>query len=118
VVNFACLFDGRKYHILAGDDVYIGTEATILTLSHDSQSSDFIGKGADVIIKDRVWIGYRAVILPGVTIGEEAVVGAGAGAVVTKDEAPFTIVAGSLAKEIDKRNPNLTYKLNHSAFLL
>jgi maltose O-acetyltransferase len=65
-----------------------------------------------VIIGDHVWIAYRAVILPGVTIGEGAVVAAGA--VVTRDVEPFPIVAGVPAKKIGERNRNLDYQLHFS----
>ena len=49
VINFGCLFDGRKYHICIGSDVSIGPEASILTLGHDPQSPDFADRGGDVI---------------------------------------------------------------------
>ena len=52
------------------------------------------------MIKRGAWIGAGAIILPNVTIGERAVVGAGA--VVTKDVPPYTVVAGVPAKEIKK----------------
>ena len=52
-------------------------------------------------IGDGVWIGARAIILPGVTIGEGAVVAAGA--VVTKDVDPWAVVGGNPAKFIKKR---------------
>ncbi|QIZ72490.1 acyltransferase [Oxynema aestuarii] len=116
VINFGCLFDGRHYEIRTGSDVSIGPEATILTLGHDPQSPEFSDKGGDVIIGDRVWIAYRAVVLPGVTIGEGAVVGAGS--VVTKDVEPYSIVAGVPAKVIGRRNSKLIYTLNYSPFLL
>jgi maltose O-acetyltransferase len=111
VINFGCLFDGRKYHIRTGDDVSIGPEASILTLGHDPHSPELADRGGDVVIGDRVWIGYRAIILPGVTIGEGAVVGAGA--VVTKDVEPFMIVAGNPAKKIGERNRHVNYRLNY-----
>ena len=116
VINFGCLFDGRKYRILTGSNVSIGPEATILTLGHDPQSPQFADKGGDVHIGDRVWIGYRALIMPGVTIGEGAVVAAGA--VVTKDVEPFTIVAGVPANKIGDRTRELSYGLNYRPFLL
>jgi len=109
VINFGCLFDGRKYHIRIGSDVSIGPEASILTLGHDPQSPVFADRGGDVIIGNRVWIGYRALILPGVTIGEGAVVGAGA--VVTKNVEPFTIVGGNPAKKIGDRSKDVSYNL-------
>lgn len=116
VINFGCLLDGRHYSIRTGADVSIGPEATILTLGHDPQSPDFCDKGGDVIIGDRVWIAYRAIILPGVTIGEGAVVGAGS--VVTRDVEPYTIVAGNPARVIKKRSSNLSYELSYNPWLL
>ncbi len=109
VVNSGCMLDGRTYRIITGSDVSIGPEASILTLGHDPQSPGFEDRGGDVVIGDRAWIGYRAVILPGVTIGEGAVIGAGA--VVTKNVDPYTIVAGNPARPIGTRNKNLTYRL-------
>lgn len=53
-----------------------------------------------ICVKDNVWIAANVVILPGVIIGEGAVVGAGS--VVTKDVAPFTLVAGNPAHFIKK----------------
>ncbi len=116
VINFGCLLDGRKFVIRIGDDVSIGPEASILTLGHDPQSPDFEDRGGDVLIGDRVWIGYRALVLPGVTIGEGAVVGAGS--VVTKDVDPYSIVAGNPARKLGKRNGNLSYHLDFMPWLM
>jgi acetyltransferase-like isoleucine patch superfamily enzyme len=55
---------------------------------------------ASVVIGDRVWVGTRAVILKGVTIGDGAIVAAGA--VVTKDVPPGAIVAGMPAKVVGR----------------
>lgn len=55
----------------------------------------------DIVIGNDVWIGYEAVILSGVHIGDGAIIGTRA--VVTKDVAPYTIVGGVPAKEIRKR---------------
>jgi maltose O-acetyltransferase len=116
VINFGCLFDGRRFAIRTGDDVSIGPEAAILTLGHDPQSPDFSDRGGDVNIGSRVWIGYRAVILPGVSVGEGAVVGAGA--VVASDVDPFTIVAGVPARKIGDRTEKLSYQLCYEPLLL
>jgi maltose O-acetyltransferase len=116
VINFSCLLDGRHYEIRTGSDVSIGPEATILTLGHDPHSPNFANRGGDVIIGSYVWISYRAIVLPGVTIGEGAVVGAGA--VVTKDVEPYTIVAGNPARVINKRSSSLSYTLNYDPWLL
>src|SRR3569623_1833913 len=97
VINFGCLFDGRRYSIVTGSDVSIGPEATILTLGHDPQSPDFALKGGPV------------------TIGDGAV--GAAGAVVTKDVAPFAIVGGNPAREIGKRTETLDYALSFHPWL-
>ena len=126
VINFGCLFDGRKFCIRTGSNVSIGPEATILTLGHDPRSATFEDRGGDVLIGDRVWIGYRAIILPGVTIGEGAVVGAGA--VVTKNIEPYAIVAGNPARkigerkllncaELDSKAKDFTYELDYRPWL-
>lgn len=116
VINFGCLLDGRRYSISTGADVSIGPEAAILTLGHDPQSSTFADKGGDVVVGDRVWICFRAIILPGVTIGEGAVVAAGA--IVTHDVDPYTIVAGNPARPIAHRTHDLLYHCNYNPWLL
>ncbi|MEX1122704.1 MAG: DapH/DapD/GlmU-related protein [Balneolales bacterium] len=116
VINQGCLLDGRRHPIHIGRDVSIGPEAAILTLGHDPQSAEFADRGGPVVVGDRAWIGYRAIVLPGITIGEGAVVGAGA--VVSRDVAPFTIVAGNPASPIGKRSSVLTYELKYRPFLL
>jgi maltose O-acetyltransferase len=115
VVNFGCLFDGRRYRITTGSDVSIGPEAAILTLAHDPQSPDFADEGGDVVIGDRAWIAYRAIVLPGIRIGEGAVVAAGA--VVTRDVEPFQIVAGVPARPVAERRRDLSYRLSFFPFL-
>ena len=65
-----------------------------------TQTSESFGKG-DIIVDDDVWIGYGATIMSGVHIGQGAVVAAGA--VVTKDVPPYTIVGGVPAKVIKYR---------------
>ena len=64
------------------------------------EGRSFPSKG-DIVIGNDVWLGYRSVILAGVTIGDGAIVGAYS--VVTKDVPPYTIVAGNPAKEIRRR---------------
>lgn len=63
----------------------------------------------DIVIGNDVWIGYEAVILAGVSIGDGAVIGARA--VVTKNVSPYTIVGGVPAKPIRKRFPEGTIEL-------
>jgi maltose O-acetyltransferase len=115
VINFGCLFDGRKYKIRTGSNVSIGPEAAILTLGHDPRSANFADRGGDVLIEDRVWIGYRAIVLPGVSIGEGAVIGAGA--VVAKNVEPYAIVAGNPARKIGQRAvEGLESRIEHRGF--
>lgn len=123
VINHGCLLDGRKFFIRTGKNVAIGPAATILTLGHDPRSATFADRGGDVIIGDYVWIGYGALVLPGVTIGEGAVVGAGS--VVTKDVEAYSIVAGNPARPVgrrslgeDQKNGGLTYELDYRPWLI
>ena len=99
-----------------GDYVCIGAEAVILMGGNHTHRTDwfslypfpevildaYIGKG-DTTLGDGAWIGMRAMIMPGITIGEGAVVASGA--IVTKDVAPYTIVAGNPAAPIRQRFP-------------
>ncbi len=71
------------------------------------QSQNFSGRVRPVVIEDYVFIGTRAMILPGVTLGKGSAVGAGA--VVTKSVPPFTVVAGVPAKPISDRRTDLDY---------
>lgn len=116
VINFGSLIDGRRFPVETGDDVSIGPEAAILTLGHDPQSPDFADAGGPVRIGARAWIAFRAIVLPGVTIGEGAVVAAGA--VVTRDVADYTIVAGSPARPVGTRPRDLRYQLRFDPPLL
>lgn len=116
VINYGSVLDGRRYPLHIGSDVSIGPEASILTLGHDPRSPLFADLGGPVVIGDRVWIGYRAIVLPGVSIGDGAVVGAGS--VVTRDVQPFQIVAGNPARVIGVRPRQLAYHLNYQPFLV
>lgn len=69
-------------------------------LDRDSVTDSWDNKG-DIVVGNDVWIGYEAVILAGVTIGDGAIIGTRA--LVTKDVAPYTIVGGVPAKPIRKR---------------
>ena len=110
VINQKCRLDNRG-NITIGDNVAISSEVCILTADHDPQSSDFAGRARSVNIEDYVFIGTRAMILPGVTLGKGCVVAAGA--VVTKNVAPFTIVAGVPAKPIGSRCSELHYSASY-----
>jgi len=109
IVGHHALLDARM-GLTIGNNVNISNEVMIWTLHHDYNSPDFAQTGQPVIIEDYVWLCSRTVILPGVTIGKGAVVAAGA--VVTRNVQPYTVVGGVPAKPIAKRNENLTYDLS------
>jgi acetyltransferase-like isoleucine patch superfamily enzyme len=96
------IFSEEAYLITIGEDCLISSEVTILT--HDG-SVDVMRKEypkADIIkpvvIGDNVFIGHRAIILPGVTIGSNVVIGAGS--IVNKDVPSNTVYAGVPARFI------------------
>jgi maltose O-acetyltransferase len=101
-------FDGRK-GLFIGSNVNIAAEVRIFTLEHDTTSPNFGVKAGAVHVDDWVYIGPRVTILPSVRIGTGAVVAAGA--VVTKDVEPWTMVGGVPAKFIKKR-PIVQYTLD------
>lgn len=83
--------------IILEDGVMIGPHVTLLTVNHDLKDLQII-KCKPVTLKKEAWIGANVTILPGVTVGEGAVVGSAS--VVTKDVAAHTVVAGNPAKLI------------------
>jgi acetyltransferase-like isoleucine patch superfamily enzyme len=101
IINQKVCLDGRG-GLTIGNYVDISSGAWILTDSHDMNDPLFPEILAPVNIGDHVWIGSRATILPGVTIGKGAVVAAGA--VVTRDVEPFVVVAGVPARPIGTRS--------------
>lgn len=107
VVGWHSHLDGRGgLHI--GRDVAIAQGAMIVTAEHDYDSPYFVQRNAPVRIGRRAWIATRATILPGVEIGEGAVVAAGA--VVCKDVGSFSIVGGVPARPIGARTRDLRYQ--------
>lgn len=104
---------GSEGELIIGDHVDIASQVMIWTSQHDVKSPSFAAIEKPVVIEDYVFIGPRAIILPGVTIGRGAVVAAGA--VVTKSVVPFAIVAGVPAVEIGQRQAeSLNYKLGRA----
>ena len=97
-INSGCKFQDQG-GVVIGDDCLIGHNVVIATLNHDLMPS----RRADMhpapgVIGRNVWIGANATILPGVTIGDDAVVGAAS--VVTKDVPESAIVVGSPARVV------------------
>lgn len=106
-INFGCYLDNRR-GIVIGNNVGIAHNTKIYTLGHDLDDPQFKTKGKQVTICDNVFIFSNAMIMPGVTIGEGAIVLAGS--VVTKDVKPWMIVGGNPAKPIRERNHEIDYK--------
>ena len=104
------LLDGRK-GLMVGKSVVFGYECIVWTLNHNYNDIHFCTKGAPVSIGDFAWICSRSIILPGIHIGEGAVVASGA--IVTKAVSPYSIVAGVPAKvvgERERKNYDYGYK--------
>ena len=113
VINGNCRLDTRG-EIFIGDNVSISEEVIILTVDHDMNKPDFSGRKRSVEIADYVFVGTRAMILPGVQIGRGAIIAAGA--LVTKDVPEFSVYAGVPAKFIKKRPENLNYSASYLRF--
>lgn len=112
LIGSRVFLDGRDL-IKIGSHVDIASEVMIYNSQHDLDKEDFAPIEKPVIIEDYVFIGPRAIILPGVAIGKGGAVAAGA--VVTKDVEPMAIVGGVPAKEIRKRKiKKLYYRLGRA----
>lgn len=98
VVMYNCLMMGAG-GITIEDDVRVAANVQLISNNHDLIDREVL-TCKPVVLKRNCWIGAGASILPGVTIGQNAVVGAGS--VVTKDVAPNTVVAGNPAKLIKR----------------
>lgn len=105
-MHLACINE-----IVIGNDVLVGSDVFISDHAHGASSEVFdktapsarrlYSKGP-VHIGDRVWIGSKASILPGVTIGEGAIIGANS--VVSKDVPPYAVVGGIPARRLGVRH--------------
>ena len=114
VIGYNAILDARG-KIYIGKNVNLSSEVAIWTEQHDPMAVDFGSVRRQVIIEDRAWISFRATILPGVRVGEGAVVAAGA--IVTHDVPPYTMVGGVPAKLIKQRTRELTYELTSNGFI-
>ncbi|HEX8932391.1 MAG TPA: acyltransferase [Patescibacteria group bacterium] len=114
IIGEFAVLDGRA-NLSIGDHVDIASEVMFYNSQHDIESDDFQATSEPIKIDDYVFIGPRAIILPGLTIGKGAIVAAGA--VVTKDVNPFEIVGGVPARVIgERKNKDLHYKLGRAAW--
>jgi acetyltransferase-like isoleucine patch superfamily enzyme len=109
VINHGCLLYTTG-GLLIGENVSISSGVWLVTGTHDMNDPLFPDSYKPIIIGNHAWLGMRATILAGVTIGEGAVVMAGA--VVTRDVPPYAVVGGVPAKLVTQR------KLNNPAYEL
>lgn len=115
IIGNKSVLDARRGGIIIGENANLSTGVWLWTGQHDHQDPYFRsveGRRGPIVIGNRAWIGPRVTILHSVTIGEGAVVAAGA--VVTKNVEPFTIVAGIPARKIGDRNHDLRYEFDGS----
>ncbi len=111
IIGDKSVLDAQRGGIHIGENVQINSFVRLWTGSHDHNDPYFRsmpGKRGPITIGDHAWIGPSVTVLHSVTIGEGAVVAAGA--VVTKDVAPYSIVAGVPAKKIGERSHDLRYE--------
>ena len=103
-INHGCCFYGSSLdgvEIVIGNDVALGPHVKIFTATHDYSTYDLKDVAASVTVEDNAWVGGGTIILPGVTIGKGAIIGAGS--VVTKDVPPFSVAVGNPAKVVRER---------------
>lgn len=103
--RYVFIWAGGKSKITIGDNTLTGPGVFITSDNHglkrDNLIKDQPSKEADVSIGSDVWLGAYSIVLPGVEIEDGAIIAAGA--VVTKDVGPYTIMAGVPAKKIGER---------------
>lgn len=114
VIGRNCYLGGSGETLTIKNNVSITAQTYIFCSTHRKDSPTFEGVSRSVTIEDYAWVGARAMILPGVTIGKGAVVGAAS--TVTKSVPDFCVYAGSPAKEIGKRSKDLSYTLRFSPY--
>lgn len=101
-INYDCIMLNNAM-VKLGDNVLVGPKVSFYTAMHPidaKQREQWLVYAKPIAVEDNVWIGGSATILGGVTIGKNAIVGAGA--VVTKDVEPNTIVVGNPARVLRK----------------
>ena len=99
-VNAGCQFEGFG-RIDIGRDVFLGPQVMILTSTHEVDKEGQVARmpaSRPVRVGDRCWLGARVMVLPGVTIGEGTIIGAGA--VVTRDCKPGAVYVGVPARQL------------------
>jgi len=99
-VNGGCYIQGMN-GIIIGDNTIFASGVKIISANHNFEDLNVWDKSEPIIIGKNCWIGTNAVILPGVTLGDNVIVGAGA--IVTKSFSSNSIIAGNPAKLIKTR---------------
>ena len=100
IIGNYCSIAPEVFFMTDGEHSYKNISTYPFATRFFNKNIDTLSKG-DIIIEDDVWIGYRAIIMSGVHIGQGAVIAAGA--VITKDVPPYAIVGGVPAKVIKYR---------------
>jgi putative colanic acid biosynthesis acetyltransferase WcaF len=100
----ACIADGAEIYnpakVILEEGVVVSQEAFLCTASHDYAREEFPIVSAPIHIGRKAWVAARAIILPGIKIGEGCVVGAGS--VVTKSLPAYTVCGGNPAKVLKR----------------
>lgn len=108
-IGQSCYIDARG-GVRIDSDVSVSRGVSIVTAEHVIDDPDFGAIVAGVHLGSRSWLGIGAIVLPGVTVGEGAVVAAGA--VVTKDVEPYVVVGGAPARPLRTRPGPMSYELD------
>jgi maltose O-acetyltransferase len=110
VINAKCRLDSRGT-LEIGNNVSVSESVIFLTADHNDDLIGVTRESKKTAVEDYVWIGTRAMVLPGVRIEKGGIVGAGA--VVTRDVKYLNIVAGIPAKKINMRPENFNYTIEY-----
>lgn len=110
VIGDNVILDGRN-GITIGRNVNFSSQVATWTAQHDLRDPAFGIIGGAAVVGDWAWLSFRSTVLPGVRIGEAAVVAAGA--VVVEDVAPQAVVAGVPAKPVAVRPQAPSYEMSH-----
>lgn len=116
IINPKVILDGRGGELRIGENVDIALESILWTESHDPHDDFHKTIDKPTYIEDYCWIGCRAMVMPGITIGRGSVVAAGS--IVTKSIPSMVIVGGIPATKIGDRKSALKYTKNHCPYFL
>lgn len=104
--SIGCYFQALNAKLIIGKGTKIAPNCGFITTNHDFNDLDKSAEGKEINIGEKCWIGMNSVILPGVTLGEHTIVGAGS--IVTKSFPDGNcIIAGNPAKLVRKLEENI-----------